>query len=168
MALIGISNLLPQNTAQLLQIPGVGKATLSRYGEDILQIVQECIQKFGYEVKEFVIQHETASNKKEQKTDTKEQSFLLFEQGKNIEEIAKERSLAVSTIEGHLLPYLRGGDILLEKLVAPEKAEKIKHAFRQNPNATGLSEIKAMLGDGFSYGEIRFVNAVMGNQSPKS
>jgi len=41
MALIGITNLLPQDSAQLLQIPGVGKVTLARYGEDILQIVQK-------------------------------------------------------------------------------------------------------------------------------
>ena len=41
MALIGITNLLPQEKAQLLQIPGVGKVTLSRYGEDILGIVKE-------------------------------------------------------------------------------------------------------------------------------
>ena len=41
MALIGITNLLPQDSAQLIMIPGVGKVTLERYGADILQIVQE-------------------------------------------------------------------------------------------------------------------------------
>ena len=48
MALIGIVNSLPQNSTQLLQIPGVGKVTLERYGEEILQIVQENIQQYEY------------------------------------------------------------------------------------------------------------------------
>jgi superfamily II DNA helicase RecQ len=41
MALIGITNLLPQNSAELLQIAGVGKVTLEKYGEEILEIVKE-------------------------------------------------------------------------------------------------------------------------------
>ena len=40
LALIGITNRLPRHSNQLLQIPGVGKGILSRYGEEILQIVQ--------------------------------------------------------------------------------------------------------------------------------
>jgi hypothetical protein len=48
MALIGITNLLPQDFAQLLQIPGVGKITIERYGEDILEIVERAIEQFGY------------------------------------------------------------------------------------------------------------------------
>jgi superfamily II DNA helicase RecQ len=41
MALIGITNLLPQNEAQLIRIQGVGKVTLEKYGEEILEMVQE-------------------------------------------------------------------------------------------------------------------------------
>ena len=49
MALIGITNMLPMDLKQLLQIPGIGKGKLSRYGEEILLIVQESVRKFGYE-----------------------------------------------------------------------------------------------------------------------
>ena len=159
MALIGISNLLPQNAKQLLQIPGVGKVTLERYGEEILQIVQENIQQHGYEVKEFVVVHESEQSKNA-KTNTKEQSFILYQQGKSIAEIAKERSLAVSTIEGHLLPYVQSGDVLLEKLIPPEKIDRIKNVLHQTPDATTLAEIKTILGDDYSYGEIKLVQAV--------
>jgi GTPase SAR1 family protein len=48
MALIGIVNSLPQTPEQLIRIQGVGKVTLSRYGEDILEIVRDGIQEFGY------------------------------------------------------------------------------------------------------------------------
>ena len=159
MALIGITNLLPQDSKQLLQIPGVGKATLARYGETILQMVQESVRQYEYEVKEYVIVYDS-ENEKYSKTNTKEQSFILYQQGMSLEEIAKERSLVVSTIEGHLLPYVKSGDIPLEKLVPLEKIDRIKQVFQQNPEATGFSEIKAILGDGYSYGEIRFVKEV--------
>jgi superfamily II DNA helicase RecQ len=45
MALLGIANTLPQTPEQLLRIPGVGKTTLSRYGEELLEIVKDCIQR---------------------------------------------------------------------------------------------------------------------------
>jgi len=48
MALLGITNTLPQTSEQLFQIQGMGKVTLSRYGEDILRIVQKCIKEYGY------------------------------------------------------------------------------------------------------------------------
>ena len=41
MALIGITNLLPQDSVQLFRIPGVGKTTLANYGTELLQIVQD-------------------------------------------------------------------------------------------------------------------------------
>ncbi|MDR2855214.1 MAG: helix-turn-helix domain-containing protein [Methanomicrobiales archaeon] len=175
MALIGIANFLPQDSKQLLQISGVGKVTLSRYGEAILQIVQQNIHQHGYEVKEFTVTRESKIREKskpdtqEPKISTKVKTFLLYQQGKSIEEIAKERSLAVSTIEGHLVPYLENGDISLENLVAPEKSEIIKRVLQQNVGAT-LTEIKANLEDDYSYGEIRFVRAAYGleiNQDKK-
>jgi len=39
MALIGITNLLPQDAAQLIRIQGVGKVTVEKYGEEILEMV---------------------------------------------------------------------------------------------------------------------------------
>jgi len=44
MALIGISSMLPIDAGQLIQIPGIGKVNATRYGEAILQIVQQYIK----------------------------------------------------------------------------------------------------------------------------
>jgi hypothetical protein len=158
MALIGIANMLPQDAAQLLRIPGVGKIITERYGEDILQIVRKSIQQNGYEVKEYIIEPEHKV-KKEAKTNTKEQSFLMYQQGKTIKEIAEKRSLAVSTIEGHLAAYVQSGDIPIEKLVVPEKINKIRDVLQLHAETKTFAEIKIMLGDDYSYGEIKLVNA---------
>jgi len=155
MSLIGITNLLPQNKREMLQIPGIGKGTYIRYGDDILNMVNRCINRYGYEKKEPVLLKREVNDTK---INTKEQSFLMFQQGKSIEDIAKERFLTVSTIEGHLEEYVKTGEITLEKLVSPEKIHKISEKIQQNPEAT-LSEIKASLGDDYSYGELRLVKA---------
>ncbi|MDR2584696.1 MAG: AAA family ATPase [Prevotellaceae bacterium] len=52
-ALIGITNLLPQDLEQLLQISGIGKVTASRYGQDILNMVKECVHLHGYAATPF-------------------------------------------------------------------------------------------------------------------
>ena len=44
MALLGITNLLPQDAAQLIRIQGVGKVTLEKYGEEILEMVRTYVQ----------------------------------------------------------------------------------------------------------------------------
>ncbi len=49
LALVGITNLLPLDKIQLSHISGVGKVTIERYCDDILQIVRENIQRYGYE-----------------------------------------------------------------------------------------------------------------------
>ena len=53
MALMGITNLLPIDAAQLIQIPGIGKITITRYGEAILQIVRQSIRQYGYDVQKL-------------------------------------------------------------------------------------------------------------------
>ena len=40
-ALLGITNLLPMDLSQLLRIPGVGKATIARYGETMIEMVEK-------------------------------------------------------------------------------------------------------------------------------
>ncbi len=64
MALMGVANLLPQDSAQLIQIPGVGKVTLERYGEEILKIVQQSIRQYGYNVPGQMIVYEAEPVKK--------------------------------------------------------------------------------------------------------
>ncbi|MCF8336191.1 MAG: helix-turn-helix domain-containing protein [Bacteroidales bacterium] len=95
---------------------------------------------------------------KKTKTSTKEVSWQMFQKGKTIEEIAAERSLAVSTIEGHLSHWVREGSLPVEKFVNQDKLEKIIHVAREL-DSTKLTEIKARLGDEFTYSDLKFAMA---------
>ncbi len=98
--------------------------------------------------------------KKQPKVPTREISFALYKEGKNISEIAKERGLVNSTIETHLLSYIQAGEIDVCELLSQEKVNIIKKALQKNGTDT-LTPVKVALGDDYTYGEIRMVRAGM-------
>jgi nucleoside-triphosphatase THEP1 len=95
---------------------------------------------------------------KSEESETKEQSFFLFQKGKKIQEIALIRNLQPSTIESHLLDYVKNKKIHIEKLVSKYKIENIIRV-KTELNTQKSSEIKAVLGDEYSYADIRFTIA---------
>ena len=95
---------------------------------------------------------------KPEESETKEQSFFLFQKGKKIEEIALARNLQPSTIESHLLDYVKNKKIHIEKLVSKSKIENIIKV-KTELNTQKSSEIKEVLGDEYSYADIRFTIA---------
>ena len=92
------------------------------------------------------------------KLKSNEISYQMFSKGMSINEIVKERGLAVSTIEGHLLHFVRQGKIDINQLIESDKLDKILEIISKCNNPTS-KEIKEKLSDKFSYSEIRFVLA---------
>ncbi len=92
----------------------------------------------------------------EEKTDTKTLSYNLYKEGKSIAEIAKERNMAIVTIEGHLAWFVGNGDIDINKLVPLEKQLLIKAAIKSHGMASHKI-LKENLPENISYGEIKLV-----------
>ena len=78
-----------------------------------------------------------------------------------MEEIAKERGLGLSTVEGHLSRFVGSGEIGLEQLVPIEKIDTIRKAILEHGEDGLIGPVKNALGDDFSYGEIRAVQAAI-------
>jgi hypothetical protein len=95
---------------------------------------------------------------KEKKPNTRVITFELFQQGKSIAEIAKERELAETTIESHLSTYVVQGKIGVERFIDKSKTETIIKA-AEKLETVNLSPIKEELKHEFSYSEIRFAMA---------
>ena len=89
---------------------------------------------------------------------TYDQTRQLLQQGLTVDEVAKRRGLARSTIYAHLERILQEWeDIDLRPMLpSPERFEKIKAAFSQT-DGTLLSPVKEILGDDYSFDEIRIV-----------
>lgn len=94
-----------------------------------------------------------------------EKTGQLLEQGMSVEQIARERGLATSTIAGHLERLIdRGMDIDLRPMLpAPRKFEEIRRVIGEM-GGSPLPPVKERLGYGYSYCEIKIVRAFLRQQ----
>ncbi|WP_317126390.1 helix-turn-helix domain-containing protein [Pedobacter changchengzhani] len=117
--------------------------------------LQKAIQLKGVALK---VKSATEKKKKEPKTDTKLISFELYQQGKTLEEIAKERNFSVGTIEGHLAYYVATQQLDVTKLVKANKIKNIANAV-ESQKSKSMGVIRDFLGKDYSFGEIKMVLA---------
>lgn len=82
----------------------------------------------------------------------------LLNDGLSVPEIAKQRSLANSTIESHLVKAVSTGALSVNQLVSPEVYHQVEHAIA-SLGSVQLGPIKELLGAGFSYLAIKAVLA---------
>ncbi|MEA3417569.1 MAG: helix-turn-helix domain-containing protein [Thermodesulfobacteriota bacterium] len=161
--LIQIVVCLPDNIADLKKIKGVGKKTIKKYGEELVEMVSAYRKKHGIEKvvlpkPKKLPKKSTAEEKQVQHSDTKQTSFDMFNNGLTIAQIAQERGLVQSTIEGHLSFFVEKGKLDINKLLSPEKQQAIEKELDRDHN-NSLSEVKNALGNDYSYGEIRMMLA---------
>jgi ATP-dependent DNA helicase RecQ len=84
----------------------------------------------------------------------------------SITEIAALRSLSPITIEGHLAFFIEQGELDVETVVKKEKIPAIQDTVEKYGDDK-LSPLKEILGDDYSYGEIRAVISWMKLQMNK-
>ena len=155
---------LPQSLEELKKISGMGEAKIRQYGQPFLDIILDYCHEHGLSSH---IQEKTPKRERKQKTgvakkkgDSHAESFRLFNEGKTIADIAKERKLAISTIEGHLCRFISNGEINIEEVIGKEKAAMILEALKDY-DGTSVGPAKAKLPPEINYGEIRMVVAGM-------
>ena len=148
----------PRNRGQLAEISGLGKVKIKQYGDEILEIINEFCEANGIEGSN--IQEGTKALKKLAKGSTQELSFTMFKAGNSMEEIAKIRNFSPSTIEGHLLDYVKKGLLAVESVIDEGKVKTIREFILDNPDLKGAA-LKLALGEDYSYGEIRMVYGSM-------
>ncbi|MBE2231558.1 MAG: helix-turn-helix domain-containing protein [Chitinophagaceae bacterium] len=157
-----MSRYLPQTEEELLQISGMGKAKVDKFGDEFLGIIRAYCEEegLGSRMHDKLPKRERKPSKNpiKPKGSSQEESFQLFKQGKDIASIAAERKLAVSTIEGHLIPYVEKGAIPLRDLLTEDKILRIEKVLVMT-GTVNVTAVKQALGDSVSYTEIRWVMA---------
>jgi len=143
---------LPTDKARLREIGGIGKARLRRYGKEI----GEMIQKYCAEQQLSKTPKDTPARPQPQTSKTKRQSFELFRAGKSVDEIAAERRLAPSTIEGHLAHFIGLGGLDVHAVLDRETVADIQQFMLAHPEAAA-AEAKSYFGEKYSYGELKMV-----------
>jgi Holliday junction resolvase RusA-like endonuclease len=158
---------LPQTSDELEDVSGFGKVKVEKYGEQFLEIIRQYCKENNLSTP--VREKATARPRKEKKEkqekkerkeagDTKRATFSLYKEGKRVNEIAQQRNLAISTIEGHLAYFIEKGELNVDELVSRDKRILIEPLLKDQTE-TGAGAIKSRLGEAVSFGEIRWVIA---------
>ena len=159
-----ISQRLPQTTSGLLAIKGCGEFKISTYGNQTLEVVRGYL-KMHPEAKplsEPLSTHEGSvavrpALKKTSGGSTVEITWMLWEKGGALEEIARKRGLTPSTINEHLVQLIdEGRSIDLNRILSKERIALIEEAIVR-AGSERLVPIKALLPQDVSYDEIRLV-----------
>lgn len=140
----------PVTLYELKQIEGMGPKRVKLYGAEIIDVV---LKYTGLSPVE-----EPEEPKKKPKENTYELTRRLLDQGLSPEEIASERGLALTTIEGHIAHLIKDGEYKAADFVKKEKYDEITDYFESTGDKS-LGAAKDVLGDEFSFGEIKMVLA---------
>ncbi len=152
--MVTLVNFLPQSLPALNSVKGMGKKKSERFGEELLNIIITYCDKEKIEPPVEIVTEKKIPKKI--KEETKKISYVLFREGKTISQIAEERKLSITTIEGHLAYYVGTGEIPVNKFVSQEQAELIAGYF-EGIEELKMGPVKEILGDKVSWSEIKFV-----------
>jgi ATP-dependent DNA helicase RecQ len=141
----------PISNQQLLDVSGVGEEKLRRYGKVFLDEIAAHLTKNA--TKGAVLG----------KGKTYDATLLLFNDGKNVEEIAEARQMSPTTILGHLIKLKElGNDIDLRSQIDDWSFEAISKGIKElkmKPNDPAKLLFEHLGGD-IDYGKIRLTMAL--------
>lgn len=146
----------PTSETELLNIEGVGKYKVERYGDAFIEVIQKYVEENNIIVHKEKNSPKSDDKLKKEKVDTKLITYNLYLEGKTIDEIAKIRNFTRQTIESHLLKcYKLDMNINLEKDIKTQYKDDILNAIH-TIGTEKLRPIKDSLPSEVSYMDIQY------------
>jgi ATP-dependent DNA helicase RecQ len=156
-----LSNRMPINKEQFLDISGVGQSKLMKYGQKFINKIKEYIEennidtKWQFNGKERVVQNNTNSKK------SYIQTIDILRENNDLFTTAKTRELALTTIFSHIQQYVSEGNTIdfninFYNIFNEDEERKINLAIEQ-VGINKLKSIKEKLDEDISYDKIRAV-----------
>ncbi|MCR6852330.1 DNA helicase RecQ [Paenibacillus jamilae] len=146
---------MPQSDSELLTVKGIGEHKLVKYGSHFLQAVQHFIEEnpnYAETIKTEVVSERKKSGKASANSHL--ETYEMYKQGIDLNEIAKERNLSRQTIENHLIRCYEDGMEVDWHSFVPAEYESLIETAVQNADG-GLKSIKEQLPNEVSYFMIR-------------
>ncbi|AIY77509.1 DNA helicase RecQ [Bacillus anthracis] len=146
---------MPQSDSELLTVKGIGEHKLVKYGSHFLQAVQHFIDEnpnYAETIKTEVVSERKKSGKASANSHL--ETYEMYKQGIDLDEIAKERGLSRQTIENHLIRCFEDGMEVDWNSFVPAEYEQLIETAVQNADG-GLKSIKEQLPNEVSYFMIR-------------
>jgi ATP-dependent DNA helicase RecQ len=159
-SLLELATYLPHNKEEFRRISGFGDVKIDKYWKHFWNVVAAYCEKHGLRSRIHHKKMVQRNGRPERASETKQKSYELFLKGYSIHQIAEMRTLSTDTIEGHLAFYLQRGTITITQLMEAPKVIAIKNAIERAASPS-LTPVKEMLGDGYTYGQIRMVRSYL-------
>ncbi|MBN1194026.1 MAG: DNA helicase RecQ [Methanomicrobiaceae archaeon] len=151
----------PTTGTGLLAVRGVGERKLKKYGERFLREITRSPRS----EKALSGECPAPAGKVPFSRDTLRETRDLYRKGLTLREIASQRDLTEDIVGAHLESLILVGEaISLDDLVLPEKQRSVRDALRDS-GSYDLKVLKRLLGDRYSWNDIRFVRAAVLQQS---
>lgn len=153
----------PVSIDDLKKIHGVGEAKLERYGYIFIDAINTYTEANPDAKPETLSLPEPA--RRRVRGESIEETYRLLKEGLSIDETAKARNLAVSTISGHAEQLIiEGRGINTDSLINPEKLKSIVEIFTKLNNWQ-LKPVVEHFEGGITYDEARIARALMQRNS---
>lgn len=172
-ALKGMAASKPTNGGEFLDVSGVGKAKLDKFGETFISVIKEFITPEDVQQKKETKKvdairpksiKKSGKGSKKSKGDTYKVTWNFFEKGLTVEEIAETRELSSGTVMAHLLKlYEQGKPIDLKQFVDKVIIEKLRIAKKEVKETTLKPYFDHFKGE-ISYDELRVALFVLDNE----
>ena len=165
-----LSTRMPINEEQFLDISGVGKAKLEKYGDIFMDAIKKYIDEKQLNVSFIFNGSVTEVKKRKVKAETKEKSHVItvnmLRDNMSFQDVAKERGITIQTIFSHIEHYLSdnndlGFDIDFSEFFTSEEEGIVEKAISQ-VGANALKPIKDIVPESITYSVIKAVILKMG------
>ncbi|MFA5936059.1 MAG: RecQ family ATP-dependent DNA helicase [Patescibacteria group bacterium] len=158
-----MARIYPQSTESLSRISGVGGQKLRQYGPGFLKIIRAYAEARG--LSEQPLPEAVARRSKpavRALAGTAQETVRLFEMKLSLDRIALMRKLSLATVLQHLEKALDQGKTLDVSHIActPDRLSRIEAAFEKT-GSDMLTPVRQIVGEDFSYDEIRVARLVL-------
>ena len=153
----------PITLTDMRKTSGVGDSKLKRYGDAFVSEIKRYLSENpGIIISERQAVSIDRPRTSEKKTgETVEKTYRLLTKGMSMEEIARERNLAQSTIATHIEKLiLEGRGIEIDNLIDPKKRRMIEELFSTTKH-WNLGPVVEQFNDLVTYEEAKLVRAWM-------
>ena len=136
---------LPDTKTKLMAVSGFGKQHFDEFGEELLTLVKAFCEAHGMA-------------KKKPKGQSLLDTLDMLNRGLDPETVAKERGLALSTIQSHIARLIKDGKLSPDKFISNSDYETIAKEMTKNPDAS-LSELFRLFEEKYDFFTLRIAQA---------
>lgn len=150
-SLVEMATFLPIDEGSFLEISGVGQVKAQSYGSDFMKIIADYVEKNRLTPKR---KNQAQRTKPVRNSQSEMITLKLFNEGKNIYQIAEARGMTFNTVEEHLVNMVKKKEVDVEKFLSKDDLLNIRLAYRRQETRF-LKPLKEQFGERYSYFQLK-------------